>query len=154
VTDDPDTQFALSAEGLARRAAILRDLDRAIVQRARLRALRKSGAAGLACVALAATIWLAAPRSPTAATLPQAAGSPPSSPSWTTMIATDPDIASRLSSPRFETSIRHISDTQLQDLLAATGHATGFIRTGGRVILASEVAPAEDVGSPTDRGSL
>jgi hypothetical protein len=131
----------LSAAGRARKAAMLLELDAAMRrQNGRRRAVRTGIVVAPVLLMAAAALWTGFLERPVA---PSVKGGPV------------PGIAAgapREHALRFEIVrtgtaslgfVQRIGDEELQGLLAASGRPSGLIRTGGRVILASDLVAAE-----------
>ncbi len=145
---DESVEVRLSAQGEARRAAMLRVLDGAMRRRNIGRAAGRASAAIAGVAGAVAIAWVGmAPRTAPPPPVAEAIGSRP----MVAMIATDPTILDRLAVPAGELSARTITDSQLRILLADLGVPTGFIRTGGRVILANDIGPKD--GEPNNDSS-
>lgn len=136
-----DSERGLSAAGMARKAAILAELDGAMRRRNRRRAAGRAAAVLVPAAALAAMVyWMGLP--------PKAASPRYLGPG----IAQNdrPELWPRVEIVRTGTAslrmVRMIDDAELQSLLTETGKSSGLIRIGGRVIIESEL---EAPPSPT-----
>jgi hypothetical protein len=67
-------------------------------------------------------------------------------------VATDASILDRLAAPTPTAVIREIDDRQLQAVLESRGEGAGLIRTGGRVMLASDIVPPEPPNTSDSSG--
>ena len=109
----------LSDRGAARRDAMLGDLLEVLERTRRVRRGRRTGAAVLAIVLVAAgSLWMTGPFRD----------------------ITPPDAA-----PSEAITVRVINDDELLKLLADMGRPTGLVRTGGRAWLTTQVTD-EDLG--------
>ena len=141
----------LSAEGVARKEAILGELLYAQRQRTVRRRSAKAGAAiiGVAVVGIAG--W-AAVQGVTPASGPRITRSappipPPSIPdqshrestSLIQVVANEPGIMERLTASPASSPARIIGDRELDEALVRVGRMPGSIRAGGKFILASDV---------------
>lgn len=138
----------LSPAGEARRAEILRELQEVMGRRRAVRmGVRIGSAAMLFAVASAAVLLSQGSASRAPSPRPFEAA-----PELMAMfVATDEGIMERLSAPSDGSRIQLISDSDLWEWLADTGHDQGWVRVGGRVILAQDMArPGDDTDSPGD----
>jgi hypothetical protein len=140
---NPDA--GLSAAGLARREAILDVLVRA--QRGRRRRAAAIRGAGAAAIALTiATAWIVASPRPAPRTLAAPARITEAAAPRAPMIAVvrnDPSVLRRLAAPAEPIRVNVIDDQELSRLLVRAGRPTGFIRSGDRFLLASDVPPPD-----------
>ncbi len=145
----------LSARGMARRGSMLAELDGAM-RRKNARRVAGRVAVGVAPLLLvAAVIWgrgMGAPSKPVpSGESPVARGLEVAPASMVQVVQTDEGILSRITVTAREPRVTVISDSELQTLLALQGKPTGFVRTGGRVLLVSDLTPREPEAKP-ERG--
>jgi len=146
-----EREFGLSARGVARKEAILRELLQAQRQRTVRRRSVKAGAAIIGVAAIGIAGW-AAVQGVTSASGPRIARSvppvpPPSIPDHThpestsriKIVANEPGIMERLTAGTASGPPRIISDRELDAALVRSGRMPGSIRAGGKFILASDV---------------
>jgi hypothetical protein len=99
------------------------------------------GSVALVALATAAYLSIPAPSRPAAPAVHfSAEASPPIT--MTRFVETDLAITERVAAPTIVSTIRVLSDEQLQSLLAQTGD-TGLVRTRGRVWLSSDIEPEQ-----------
>lgn len=145
-----DRSPTLSAEGVARKESILRDLLVAQRRRAVRRRTTRVGAAMIAVAAVGLAGWGAVqgmtlwsgPRitrssPPTVHPIPVAPEAPSS---LIQIVSSDPGITARLTAGGESGGAKIISDDELDRALVRAGRMPGSIRAGGRFILASDVA--------------
>jgi hypothetical protein len=156
-SDRPESvDVVLSPEGQTRKVAMLRRLDGTMRRRNTRRAAGRVALPFLLIAGVPAAAWFAIP-SPPGATWP-------SGPTVTThpavprpalvivQVATDASILDRLAAPTPTAVIREIDDRQLQAVLESRGEGAGLIRTGGRVMLASDIVPPEPPNTSDSSG--
>lgn len=144
----------LSPRGMARRGSMLAELD-GVMRRRNARRVAGRVAVGVAPLLLvAAVIWgrgVGAPNKPRpsgespVARGPEVVGVPAS---MVQIVQTDAGILSRITMLTGEPRVTLISDSELQTLLASQGKPTGFVRTGGRMILVTDFTPRETKDAP------
>jgi len=128
----------LTAQGVARREAILRQTLVAVRRRRRRRQALRGCVTGLAVVALA-VVLVRLPRYPGGALPPD--GSPievesaRSAGPIVQIIAPDPNICARLSAPKLKPTWQTIDDDQLLAALDAAGQPAGLVRVAGQTLL-------------------
>lgn len=139
------TDPSLSPSGVARREAILAALLRAQRARQRRRTLLKAGAGAAALVAMSALALLlpALPRHPVRnspvrieSRVPVAESRP-----RIQIVRNDPSVVARWHAGEAPTTAHAIDDMELEHLLRRAGREAGFIRAGGRLLLASDIPP-------------
>ncbi len=147
----------LSARGTARRDSMLAELDGAMRRRNARRVAMRVAVGVAPLLLVAAVIWgrgVGAPNKlkPTGelpvARSPEVLSTPVS---WVQVVQSDAGILSRISVVTSEPRVTIISDSELQVLLASQGKPTGFVRTGGKMILVSDMTPREPEAKP-ERG--
>jgi len=134
---------------------MLAELDGAM-RRKNARRVAGRVAVGVAPLLLvAAVIWgrgMGAPSKPVpSGESPVARGLEVAPASMVQVVQTDEGILSRITVTAREPRVTVISDSELQTLLALQGKPTGFVRTGGRVLLVSDLTPREPEAKP-ERG--
>ncbi len=126
---------SLSAQGEARRdamlAGLLTEVPRAAASRRRRRGVVRGAGATLAA---ALVIWAWAPGGPSPKKGPAA-----SSTSAVVRLATDPNVLARLASSGGGVTVERVSDDDLLRTLSAIGRPVGLVRDGDRVALTAEV---------------
>lgn len=134
---------SLSPAGVARRAAMLAELDAAMRRRNFLRTIVRSGAAAVPLIVLGALLrgyGLSNKNVP--ATI---ANTPPSEApavrGFIQLVQTDPFITRRLAAAGHIADIKLINDAELQACLRSLGRPSGLVRIGGRTLLANEIVP-------------
>ena len=147
----------LSPAGMARRAAMLRELDAAMGRRNLGRAGVRVCAVAAPLLTIVCIVWLW-PRSTGSPQIPgpvisgtiTATASPPAGGQFRFIrfVETDAGVLDRLAAGPVASEVRTISDQELQSILASLGRETGFVRTGGRVILVTDIQPPRPAPAP------
>lgn len=151
----------LSREGAARRDAMLGELDAAMRRRNVVRTGRRGAAVLVPVLAVACGVlmWGQSPGGgPAGKMVPKsghvAAGPAPGAPvassyEFIRIVETDPGVMERYRAGPAVGEFQVITDDELQSLLASVGRDTGIVRTGGRVILATDlIPPTQEPGEP------
>jgi len=152
---DAGDPIVLSPTGQARKAQMLHELSAAMRGRSIRRRVVRTASLAAPLILLGGLIWVLSPTSrpalPNPVTEHASAPVAPGPRLAITMVATDPDIDTRLAPAPSPSFTRMVTDEELRGLLMATGHDPGFIRTGARVILAGDVHPGvSDEPPPAD----
>lgn len=135
--DDLDRWAApLSADGEARREAMLAGLLAEVPRAAAARRRRRTAARGAGLtLAAALVVWVWAPgaRAPTRG---------PAAPSVSAIVrvATDPGVLARFAPTSGGMTVERVSDDELLRTLSAIGRPVGLVRDGDRVALTADVA--------------
>lgn len=184
ITPDPFNHDSaaepLSPRGVARRDAILRDLERAQRRRARSRTAARVSVAALPLLAAAGALWLFTSSSTTPTHTPSTASAPTDAPGSAaprdrshetvepapaeqpvderpriTIVRNDPGIVDRLAAQPQDPPVRVelLDDAALLEALAEAGLDYGLIRTQGRVFIVANSPTANDrAGDPLRPG--
>ncbi len=142
--DDAEHRAApLSAEGEARRDAMLAGLLAHVPRAAAARRRRRTAVRGAgATLAAALVVWVWTPGgAPTRSSV-----APPAS--AIVRVATDPGVLARLAPTTGGVVVERVSDDELLRTLSAIGRPVGLVRDGDRVALTAEVADPIAPASP------
>jgi hypothetical protein len=141
----------LSAEGSARREAILGEMVRAQRGRVAARFVTRSAAVG-ACMMIGLGAWavlrpaISAPASPalrgpeTAQRVPEREPAAGDGGVRIEIVSNDQTVVGRWTAAPAVPAAVTIGDSELQRLLERSGRAPGFVRASGRFLLASDIA--------------
>lgn len=130
----------LSPAGEARKRRMLRELNGVMARRTAGRRARRLAVAAVV-VAAPALAWMSLWGGPRMSPTPNTPIATIPAPSSVVMVTTDDGVLNRLTIRGDQLSVQMISDRELGTLLEETGNSTGFVRLGGRVILADDLEP-------------
>lgn len=133
----------LSAQGLARRGAMLEELDGVMRRRTARRGALKGGVVAVLMVGAGVLVWGRGPvrHGVTAIVVQRPAEGPRRA--LIEVVRTDAGICARLAAGGGIPRVTLIGDEELQSMLASMGRPTGLVKTAGRTVLASDVVAYE-----------